>query len=431
MHNTHSKNTVRYYVLIVLFFVFLFFSNDFGWIDVQKTAIVTAVGIDRQQDDFILTSQIAVPQSSKQGKASEAVQIVSRGKTIADAFDEINAKTGWYPKLVFCNLILLGENTAKSNVFDALDYFLRDEYLSDNCMLATCDGFAKDLLNSTALVDSTNSMAMEKVLSSHAKRVGSVLPTTLKDFSIGYFSNSRCGFLPILKTQPQQEQIPSASDSSNDSGSTENQSSSVENSSSEHGENSSSANSGNSGNSEQSTDDKQSQQKEKSVFSAGETALFLDGKRVGKFTKEETFAFSAVTNKLRLASYSVPQESATCTLNIRQNSSKTKLIVGKDKRVCLSIRVTLTAGVLDYSKSQDLAQINDAGDLPNGIFPLAEKKLATDITQVFEKCKSLQCDLFGIVERLEKYEKKHFSHLRDTALGGAIADVTVQFRSVR
>ena len=209
MRNTHSKNTVRYYLLIVFVLLFLFFSNDFGLIDVQKTAIVMAVGIDREDDTFIITSQIAVPQSSKDGKATEAVQLVSRGKTVGEALDEINAKTGWYPKLVFCNLIVLGEKATQENVFDALDYFLRDEYLSDACLVATCDGLAKELLDTTALVEHASSTAMQKVLSSHAKQVGTVLPTTLREFAIGYFGNSKSGFLPILKKEPQQEHVDS------------------------------------------------------------------------------------------------------------------------------------------------------------------------------------------------------------------------------
>ena len=90
MHNLHARNTVRYYILLIILLVFLFFSNDFGLLDVQKTALVTAVGIDRAEDTFVVTSQIAIPQSSKQDKATEAVQIVSRGKTVADAFEEIN-----------------------------------------------------------------------------------------------------------------------------------------------------------------------------------------------------------------------------------------------------------------------------------------------------------------------------------------------------
>ena len=119
-----KRNPSRYYLLIVLFLAFLFFTNDFGLIDTQKTAIVTAVGIDREGDEIVLTSQIAIPQASSQGKATEAVQLVSRGKTVSEAFEGVNAKTGWYPKLVFCKLIILGKKTAEQNVFDVLDFFL-------------------------------------------------------------------------------------------------------------------------------------------------------------------------------------------------------------------------------------------------------------------------------------------------------------------
>ena len=95
MRKFFLKNSTRYYLILVLILGFLFLSNDFGVTDVQKTAIVVAAGIDRQEDTFIVTTQVAIPQSSKQGQASEAVQIVSRGKTVGEAFEEINAKTGW------------------------------------------------------------------------------------------------------------------------------------------------------------------------------------------------------------------------------------------------------------------------------------------------------------------------------------------------
>ena len=373
-----------------------------------------AVGIDREEDSFILTSQIAIPQSSKQGKAAETVQLVSRGKTVADAFEEINAKTGWYPKLVFCNLIILGEKTAQQNVFDALDYFLRDEYLSDDCLVATCDGLAKDLLNVTALVDPSGSVAIQKILSPHAEKVGAALPSSLRDFAVGYFSNSRCGFLPIVKTEPQQEEI--NGDSTSDS------SSSSESSSSSSSE-SNSSNGGSSGGA--------SETKDKPVFSAGETALFVEGKRVETLTREESFAFGAVTQALRLAKYSVPSGEHTCTLTIKQNQPKTKLSVGKNDRVCLKISVVLTAGIADYSTAQDLLDISDVGNMPHGVLDAAEKKLSAEIARVFDKCRLCGCDLFGIQERLVKYEQKHAKRLMDTALIGAIADVEVHFRNVR
>lgn len=427
MQKTHNKNTVRYFLIIVILLSFLFFSSDFGMLDVQKTAIIMAVGVDKEDDTFIITSQVAVPQSSKQGKASEAVQIVSRGKTVADAFEEINAKTGWYPKLVFCDLIILGEKAAQEDVFDALDFFLLDEYMSDDCLLVTCDGFAKDLLNVGALVDPSGSVAMQKVLSPHAERVGTVLPSTLREFAIGYYSESKSGYLPLVKTEPQQEHIggnssDGSSSSSESSGSSSEKSSSSESSgSSESAAGGGSSESGGSGGG----------QTDKPVFSAGETALFVGGKRVGLLSKEETFAFNAVKHELRLAAYSVETENAACTLTVKRNDKTTKFSVGKDGRATLKINLTLSAGLLDYSKALPLESVTDIGDVPEGVFALAEKRLTGQIITTFEKCRACGCDLFGVSERLYKYENSRFEELKDTVLQTAIADVSVKFRNVR
>ena len=435
MHKVHVKNTVRYYLVIVLTLLFLFLSGDFGLIDVQKTAIVMAVGIDREEDTFIVTSQIAVPKSSKQGGQSETVEIVSRGRTVADAFEEINAKTGWYPKLVFCHLIILGEKTAQKNVFDALDFFLLDEYMSDDCLVATCDGFAKDMLNVAALIDPSGSVAMQKVLSPHAKRVGTVLPNTLREFAIGYYGDSKSGYLPIVKTQPQQEQIGGETSNggagenggsggaggANGSGSSEDQSGST---SGADGEN---ANSGGSSGSGQ----QGGQSKEKPVFSASETALFVGGVRVDKLTEEETFAFNAVDGDLRLAAYTVENDGATCSLTVKHNSPKTKLKLGTDGRATLKIEVVMSAGLLDYSKALSLESTSDAGEVPNGVFAASEKLLSAQIQTTFDKCRACGCDLFGIGERIQKYEKKRYAALKDSALENALADVSVKFRNIR
>ena len=422
MHNTHARNTVRYYVLIIILLSFLFFSNDFGLLDVQKTALILAVGIDKEESDFIVTSQIALPQDSKQGKSTQAVQLVSRGKTIADAFEEINAKTGWYPKLVFCNLIVLGESAAKQDVFDALDYFLRDEYFSDNCQLATCDGSAKSLLNVSALVDPSSSAAIAKVLSDHAERVGTVLPTTLHDFAIGYYGDSKSGFLPVVATQPQQEPT---------------QKSDKDAPSEPNGGQSQSGQNGQSGQGGQDSEKNSQQgaggspQEEKPVFSARETALFLRGRRVGTLTADETFAFSAVKNTLKLAPLTIERETAACTLTIKQNDPKLSLRVSDEGMASLQIKVTLTAGVLDYSESLPLEDVSDAGDLPDGVFAAAQKKLSADIHSVFEKARVNGCDIFGVQELLVKHKARKLQRYKNTILQNTHADVKITFRNLR
>lgn len=406
MQNSHVKNTIRYFLLVIALLVFLFFSNDFGLLDVEKTAIVTAVAIDREENEFIITSQIAVPQPSKQGDSSKSVQLVSRGKTVAQAFEEINAKTGWYPKLVFCNLILLGEKTTETDVFAALDFFMRDEYLSNDCLLAACDGQAKAVLDNAALVDTTSSLAIEKVLSAHAERVGTVLPTTLREFAIGYFSDGKSGYLPIVKPQPQQEKTPPQTQTTA------------------------------AGESKSGSQDKQGKsgedaEKEKPVFSAGETALFVSGKRVDTLTKEQTFALGAVIGKLRLAAYSVESDGESCTLSIRQNAPKIKLTVNDDGQATLNLDVTLTAGIADYSKPQSLENIRDSGNVPSGVFSAAEKRLAAEIRSVFEKTRACECDVFGIIERTAKYEKRSAQRFQSRLLKNAMANVSVRFEKVR
>lgn len=399
MHKTHVKNTIRYYLLLIFFLAALFFSNDFGSTDVQKTAIVVAMGIDREADTFIVTTQIAVPQSSKQETSTQSVQIVSRGKTVGEALEEINAKTGWYPKLVFCDLIILGESAKTADVFDGLDFFLRNEYLTDDCQLAVYNGKSKDLLNASALIDPSSSSAMKKVLSSHAERVGTVMPNTLREFSIGYFSESKSGYLPILKTEPQQENVPAPTASTSN---------------------------------EQPSDNATNKEKaNKPVFSARETALFVGGRWVETLTAEETFATASVMSSLRLAAYSVNSEENSCTLNVRRNSPKIKLQAGGDNAFVLQVKVTLTAGIFDYSASQPIDKIADAGDVPKAFFTLAEKRLASDIERAYEKCRAVNCDVFGVRERLVKYEKRRFQKGKESAFYNTRIQVNVHFRNVR
>ena len=50
-HNSLRRKTPVIYVLAVIFLTILFFSNDFGLVDIQKTAIVLAVGIDRENEE--------------------------------------------------------------------------------------------------------------------------------------------------------------------------------------------------------------------------------------------------------------------------------------------------------------------------------------------------------------------------------------------
>ena len=419
-----AKNSIRYYLLILLILAFSFFTNDFGLIDIQKTALVIAVGIDREADEFIVTTQIALPKPDEQGE--QDTEIVSKGKTVANAFEKINAKTGWYPKLVFCQLIVLGESAVKDNAFDALGFFLRNEYISDDCLLAVSDGSAKELLNAKNPVETLSGLAIAKVLSSHAEEVGTVLPATLKEFSQSYYAEEKSGYLPIIKKEKPQEEskentqeneksrgqvrderdfktIPTASQSNSSSGSKDKDGSE----------------SGKSGESDE------------AVFSASETALFKDGRLVGKLTKEETLTLAFVKSKLRLAVYLVEDGGEEHTLSVRRNAPKTKLSLEEKDAPKLEISVEITAGALDNNRADTIEDLEKSPKAPNKVLRIAEEKLKKEITDVFEKTKTLNCDVFECVETLKRKEYKEYHKQKHSLLEKITPVVKVSFRTVR
>lgn len=367
---------VFYFVSLVVFLLFFFFTNDFGLVDIQKTAIVTAVGIDKDGEDFLLTTQIAVPQASKQGEQVEPVQIESRGKTVAEAFGEVNAKTGWYPKLVFCDVIVLGKTATEKNVFECLDYFLRNEYASDDCLLAATEGTAKEIISATTPIEKISGLAVEKVLSDHSARTGSVLPATLKSFATDYFSDGESGTMPVIRKEALEEG-------------------------------------------------------EENVFFASETALFSRGIMVGKLNARQTFALAAVKQKLRLAPYGTENAGSKYTLLVKKNSPKRELHIDERTQTSLKIRLKIVAGEDDVSTPHTVTELGSVGKIPRAVFDAAEKNLREEIESVFETGKQCECDVFDAVKLLKRRERDYYPAYKNDLLSRLSLDVEVKFSPLR
>ncbi len=395
-------------ILIVIFFVFtLFFTNDFGLIDIQKTAIILAAGVDKSETgNFNVTVQIAVPQASKSGGATTAVALSGEGDTVAQAFKEINAKTGWFPKLIFCDLIVLGEDTVKEDVFDCLGYFLRNEYMSDNCLLATCEGKAEELLNTKIPTENMTSFALQKVLATEAKQAGNISTVNLKDFSVGYYAEHKSGYMPYVRAVPQKEGQQSAGQGGegqafapfHDSAPVQGQSSS--------------------------SSQKSGGKEETKVFDASQTAVFYEGKKVGLLTKEQSFAMNLAVNSIRVATLEVPIEDKIYALSLSNVSSNIKFKIDEGTpRLHVSLKAT--ARESDCSSSRDLSEIAEINKVPPEVLRKAEKILTDELYSVFETCRAENCDIFEVLDKLQKFENKYHDAYKDVVLERVFPDFKV------
>ena len=376
----HAKRSVFYYLLVLSFLIFAFFTNDFNLVHVQKTAIITAIAIDRDDENFTLTAAVANPalqagssQSSQGGGENGGYATVEgKGGTVAEALENINSKTGWYPKLVFCRLLILGEQLCGGNVFDALDYFLRNEYAADDCLIAAADGAAKELISAKAPTKGIVSEAIEKVLSDQPKQVGAVLTNSLRPFAVSYFSAGSSSYAPILKKE------------SGDDGDT---------------------------------------------FSAEETALFVGGKRIGKLTPEQTFALACVKNPLRLASYTVTDRQTPTTLVLKRNVRRLHLSFD-DETPVMRVALTMYANLTDTAKGENTDNLSgrEGTDAP---FSAAAEQLKNQLEQTFAACKAIGFDAFDAIGRLQKYENNRYPQLKDALIERLQLALDVRFVPIR
>ena len=203
-----SKFWQRAFVFAAAFLLLLFASNDFGLIDIQKTAIVLALGVDASAQEGLLdvTAQIG---SADANGAAQASNITIEGvSTVGEAIARLNRRTGWYPTFVHCRLLLLGGQTAERDVFGILDYFLRSEYIEDSCLVALCAGRAQAALEAGAPGGELTANAIAKVFSGEAQKTGLVSAVSLREFAKGYYGAGASGRLPYLTLLQETESGP-------------------------------------------------------------------------------------------------------------------------------------------------------------------------------------------------------------------------------
>lgn len=376
----------------------LFFTNNFGLIDIQKTAIVTAIGIDAAEGGrFDVTAQIAVPDASG---ADTAGNVTVRGtETVGGAVAELNRKTGWFPTLVHCSLILLGENIAKQDVFRALDYFLRSEYVEDSCLVALCEGSAADTLGVNSPIGDLASAAIEKVLSAEAQKTGLVCVTNLRDFAKGYFSEGKSGFLPQLAPL---QQAKSEGGSGQSVGGQE-------------------GGGGKAGGGE-------------NVFDASRTALFARGRQVALLETEETLAYNLAVSGTDMAYGDVRLQEGEeevvyhLKMNIGKKSRRLRLQGGEP---VLEFHIRARAQVVDASKAGTRTEIAETAIVPDAVLRAAEARFEEELRAAADKAHAGGCDLFALRQELHRFHPREYEALQGNLLDAVRIVCDIRFETMR
>ncbi len=395
------KRSKIYAIFFVAIFI-IYFTQDFTLINIEKTALIVTLGVDKTEEEYIVTAQIAVPESNNSQSSNKEAVISSNGKTIFDAISSISDKTGWYPKLSFCNLIVIGESMLKENIMDVLLFFIRSYKIEDSAIVCSADGEAKELLLSSSPLDNISGLSLSKIFVKDYESASKVYTASIKDFTTKYYSKSHYGYMPFVKTI--------LTDESGRGGKTVTASTTTEPESGKSG--------GESGGGQQLV-----------IYDATTCHLYNKGYCVGELTGEETLILSLLNRKVK---------EAFLTINATDNDGKTGeflITILKSKRqVNLEIKnnkpilkcdLKVYARISDANFSEKIDRVAELGKLNENMKFKVEEYIKEKMFSILRKSKESNCDIFESKNLLYKYHTKNFEQMKYTILENLTIDANV------
>lgn len=422
-----NKFAVIIYWVIFLALAGMFFTNDFGLVDIHKTSIITAIGIDNEGEEVKVTAEIAMPQPSQSGENIRYAQVQGSGLTIADALNEINSKTGFYTKLQFCRLILIGENCRDNQLFRVLGCLYRKNYSELTALVAMCEGKAADMLANKSQVSDMTSEAIRKILSDEIEKSGNANTANLKDIALAEFSHSRSCFMPYVQiTKPGTSEEGGNGDNvggdpvegggSGESGGQGGGSG---------GQGQSGGQGGQSGQSGQSSN----QQGQSVEFTARKTVYFSNGLYKGILDEQQSFALAMFKSKIRLAVLPCEGGDIHHTIGLRnvEGDVGVKVENGVPK---ISFSFSATAQIQGARVKVDPSTTNKDDNVDDKVLRGAEEELKKRFESLFSVCKESNCDILGLKEYLYKHDYNNYGSVEKDFYSVAETEYKINVRSV-
>ena len=163
----------------------------------SERAIVAGLGIDYDNGVFTVSAQILLP-SSDDSKTSNIVVSSAEGKTLGEALAKISSESSMLVAMSHCNLVLLGEGTLRGKAYSALDYMIRNAYLSENALLLTTEGTAKDVLNAKTAYSDMTSFYIQRELMVYGNYKEAV-HRNIKEYLSSYYTENSANWLTKIK----------------------------------------------------------------------------------------------------------------------------------------------------------------------------------------------------------------------------------------
>lgn len=401
---------IRVALILGALLAIFYFSSDFALIDIEKTAIIVAIGIDEGENSrYKITAQIAIPQATDTAAANDDAVVIGDGNTVMEGIQNIGAKTGWHPKLSFCSLVLIGRKVAENGVKDVIDYFIVSEKVQNSAIVAMADDKAGEILTSKTPLDAISSFAVSKIVLKSRWMTNTVPNANLRKIALSEYSPSKSSFMPVIK--PIKENT-----KSKEGGSSSITASTKSGGSEDSGGGSGGGGSGggSGGGGESSGGSSGGKDVPDKVYDASTLAVFSEFKLKGEFDEELTQIFNMLMGPLG-ESYITLENGDEKTLLALSNGTRS-VKVNLEKKPTIEIKLSFKVEVSDSSEGYSLDKLNRRSVVDEDTITKVTDKLNVLLLKLVDKVKESGADALLIRDKIYKYSNSRFEEFKNYPL---------------
>ncbi|QUG41799.1 Ger(x)C family spore germination protein [Psychrobacillus sp. INOP01] len=337
--------------------------------ELNELAITLALGIDKSDDEYLVTAQIVVPSEASMsgGEGKSPVTLVNgRGETVYEAIRKMTKET---PRKIYpghLRMLVISESLAKEGIGDSLDLLSRDwELRSDFYVVVAKESTAEEILNIQTPLESIPANKMFNTLKISEENWAATVGVTLDQLIVDLRSEGKEAVLTGILATGKRE-----SGSSNQNVETITPSVTIR---------------------------------------YDDLAVFKADKLVGWLTEDESRGYNDIINHVKntVTSISCPEEGkASMELLSFKTDVKGNVINGRPE-VDVNVKIEANVGALECPI--DITKLESIDALEKILEKQVEKTINNSIDSVQEK---YETDIFGFGNAIHRSNPKEWKKMK-------------------
>lgn len=348
---------------IFLILIVLFLSGC-NYRELDKIAITVGCGLEKVDDGYKITVQIADTQ--RQGNSNSSTSPVRfknytyTDRTIHEAARGILTKLPKKAYTKHMQILVIDEKIANNGINEIIDFWFREvELRNDFYVFVSKNSTPIEVLGVLTQIYPINSVGIRNLIENNFKYLGGTVLTTFDDLTSSYISKTKEIILPTIVVLGK------------DGNKKDNLESSIP----------------------------------ESLISLNETAYFRDNKLVGYLDKKQTIYYNLVKNALKtsIISYECDKDKFV-TFEIIENKTDIDIVKNKPEvNIKVQAKGNLTSIMCEYdiSKNDGIKMIEKEGSL----------EIKKQIDSLFKLSKDNKTDIFSIRDIYYKHNNKYYKNI--------------------